>query len=253
MLQQLRSPPVIAASPSAYAMSDDRPSGDHRRSIRSFVVRAGRITAAQTRALDELWPQYGIEYQALPLDLDAVFGRQAPRAVEIGFGNGEHLAKLANEHPERDYLGIEVHRPGVGHLMLLASTNNSSNVRAICHDAVEVFEQQITPASLDEIFVLFPDPWHKKRHNKRRLIQSPFVALLVSRLKVGGILHLATDWQPYAEQMLEVIQASSDLKNLSPTRDWMPRPEHRDPTRFEKRGARLGHGVWDLSAVKLAR
>jgi tRNA (guanine-N7-)-methyltransferase len=234
-------------------MSDDTPQEERRRSIRSFVVRAGRITVAQTRALDELWPVYGIEYQKIPLDLDAAFGRKAPRAVEIGFGNGEHLAKLASAHPERDYLGIEVHRPGVGHFMLLASTNNSRNVRAICYNAVEVFEHQIAPDSLDEIFVLFPDPWHKKRHNKRRLIQPAFVALLTSRLKVGGVLHLATDWQPYAEQMIEVIRANFDLKNLSPTNDWMPRPEHRDPTRFEKRGARLGHGVWDLSAVKLAR
>ncbi len=225
-------------------MSDEE---SHRRSIRSFVVRAGRITVAQTRALEELWPRYGVEYSAVPLDLDTLFGRRAPRVVEIGFGNGEHLAALAALYPERDFLGIEVHRPGVGHLLLLASQNGSTNVRASCHDAVEVFQHQLAPDSLDDIYVLFPDPWHKKRHHKRRLIQPPFVALLVSRLRAGGVLHLATDWQPYAEQMLEVLRANAELENLSPTNDWMPRPEQRAPTRFEKRGARLGHGVWDLA------
>jgi tRNA (guanine-N7-)-methyltransferase len=225
-------------------------SPQHRRSIRSFVVRAGRITAAQTRALEELWPRFGIEFAPEPLDLDTVFGRHAPRSVEIGFGNGEHLAELAAAHPERDYLGIEVHRPGVGHLLLLAARNRSTNVRASCHDAVEVFERQLLPESIDEAFVLFPDPWHKKRHHKRRLIQPEFVALVTSRLRPGGALRLATDWQPYAEQILEVLRANSDLRNLSPTNDWMPRPEHRAPTRFEKRGGRLGHGVWDLAFAR---
>src|SRR5688572_17445080 len=152
------------------------------RSIRSFVVRGGRITAAQQRALDELWPRYGVAFEPQPLDLDALFGRRAPRTVEIGFGNGEHLAALAGAHPERDYLGIEVHRPGVGHLLLAAERLSLSNVRASCHDAVEVLEQQFPPASLDEVLVLFPDPWHKKRHHKRRLIQEPFVELIAQRL-----------------------------------------------------------------------
>ena len=218
------------------------------RPIRSFVMRTGRMTAGQTRALEDLWPKYGVEYSAQPLSLESLFGRVAPCTLEIGFGNGEHLASLATAHPERDYFGIEVHRPGVGHLLMLAETSNLKNVRASTHDAVEVLREQIAPGSLDEVLVLFPDPWHKKRHHKRRLIQPPFVELLASRLRVGGILRLATDWEEYAMQMLEVLGAASGLfTNLSPTGDWMPRPEERAPTRFEKRGARLGHGVWDLA------
>ncbi len=221
-----------------------------QRSIRSFVVRGGRITAAQQRALDELWPRYGVAFEPQPLDLDALFGRGAPRVVEIGFGNGEHLAALAAAHPERDYLGIEVHRPGVGHLLLALERLALSNVRASCHDAVEVFEQQLPPASLDEVLVLFPDPWHKKRHHKRRLIQEPFVELIAQRLKPGGRLLLATDWQPYAEHMLDVISRCAQLENLSPDGTFAPRPAEREPTRFEKRGHRLGHGVWDLAFAR---
>ena len=221
------------------------------RPIRSFVMRAGRQTVAQTRALEELWPRYGVEFTPRALSLDEVFGRSAPRTLEIGFGNGEHLASLAAAHPERDYLGIEVHRPGVGHLLLLADTHKLTNIRASSHDAVEVLQEQIAPASLDEVLVLFPDPWHKKRHHKRRLIQPPFVELIASRLRAGGVFKLATDWEEYALQMQEVLGAAKTLfANLSPTGDWMPRPEERAPTRFEKRGARLGHGVWDLSFEK---
>ena len=222
------------------------------RPIRSFVMRTGRMTAGQTRALEELWPRYGVEFSPQPLLLDALFGRVAPRTLEIGFGNGEHLAALATLHPERDYLGIEVHRPGVGHLLLLAATNKLTNLRASSHDAVEVLREQIAESSLDEVLVLFPDPWHKKRHHKRRLIQPPFVELIASRLRQGGVLRLATDWEEYALQMLEVLNAASALfANLSPARDWMPRPEERAPTRFEKRGARLGHGVWDLAFKRI--
>ena len=222
------------------------------RPIRSFVMRTGRMTVGQTRALEELWPKYGVEFSAEPLSLDSLFGRAAPRTLEIGFGNGEHLAALAAAHPERDYFGIEVHRPGVGHLLLLASLNNLTNVRASSHDAVEVLRDQIAEGSLDEVLVLFPDPWHKKRHHKRRLIQPPFVELIASRLRQGGVLRLATDWEEYALQMLEVLSAAKTLfTNLSPTGDWMPRPEERAPTRFEKRGARLGHGVWDLAFVRI--
>jgi tRNA (guanine-N7-)-methyltransferase len=222
------------------------------RPIRSFVMRTGRMTAGQTRALEELWPKYGVEFSAEPLSLDLLFGRAVPRTLEIGFGNGEHLAALAAAHPERDYFGIEVHRPGVGHLLLLASINNLTNLRASSHDAVEVLREQIAEGSLDEVLVLFPDPWHKKRHHKRRLIQPPFVELIASRLRQGGVLRLATDWKEYALQMLEVLSAAKTLfTNLSPTGDWMPRPEERAPTRFEKRGARLGHGVWDLAFIRL--
>jgi tRNA (guanine-N7-)-methyltransferase len=221
------------------------------RPIRSFVMRTGRMTVGQSRALEELWPRYGVEFSPQPLRLDDLFGRTAPRTLEIGFGNGEHLAALAATHPERDYFGIEVHRPGVGHLLLLAATNNLTNLRASSHDAVEVLREQIAEASLDEVLVLFPDPWHKKRHHKRRLIQAEFVALVASRLRAGGVLRLATDWEEYALQMLEVLGAANALfANLSPTGDWMPRPEERSPTRFEKRGARLGHGVWDLAFRK---
>jgi tRNA (guanine-N7-)-methyltransferase len=217
------------------------------RPIRSFVMRTGRMTSGQARALDELWPRYGVEYSAAPLDLDALFGRRAPRTLEIGFGNGEHLASLAAAHPGRDYLGVEVHRPGVGHLLMLAATSNLDNVRASAHDAVEVLREQIAPAALDEVLVLFPDPWHKKRHHKRRLIQAPFVELVASRLATGGVLRLATDWEEYALQMLEVTRANPQFTNLAPAGEWMPRPDERAPTRFEKRGARLGHGVWDLA------
>jgi len=217
------------------------------RPIRSFVMRTGRMTTGQARALEDLWPRYGVEYSPAPLDLDALFGRHAPRTLEIGFGNGEHLAALAAAHPERDYLGVEVHRPGVGHLLMLAATNNLTNLRASTHDAVEVLREQIAPGTLDEVLVLFPDPWHKKRHHKRRLIQPPFVELIASRLAPGGMLKLATDWEEYALQMLDVMRGNPQFTNLSPGGDWMPRPEERAPTRFEKRGARLGHGVWDLA------
>jgi tRNA (guanine-N7-)-methyltransferase len=217
------------------------------RPIRSFVMRTGRMTTGQARALEDLWPRFGVEYSPAPLDLDALFGRRAPRTLEIGFGNGEHLASLATAHPERDYFGVEVHRPGVGHLLMLAATNNLANVRASTHDAVEVLRDQIALAALDEVLVLFPDPWHKKRHHKRRLIQPPFVELIASRLAPGGVLRLATDWQEYAQQMLEVMRGNPQFTNLSPGGDWMPRPDERAPTRFEKRGARLGHGVWDLA------
>ena len=217
------------------------------RPIRSFVMRTGRMTTGQARALEDLWPRYGVEYSPTPLDLDALFGRRAPRTLEIGFGNGEHLASLAAAHPERDYLGVEVHRPGVGHLLMLAATNNLTNLRASTHDAVEVLREQIAPGALDEVLVLFPDPWHKKRHHKRRLIQPPFVELVASRLAPGGMLKLATDWEEYALQMLDVMRGNPQFTNLSPGGDWMPRPEERAPTRFEKRGARLGHGVWDLA------
>jgi tRNA (guanine-N7-)-methyltransferase len=221
---------------------------EHSRTIRSFVTRAGRITEAQQRALEESWPKYGVEFDGTQtLDLDALFGRRASRVVEIGFGNGENLAALAAAHPERDYLGIEVHRAGVGRLMLACETTPLTNVRIACHDAVEVLEHQLPRESLDEILILFPDPWHKKRHHKRRLIQPPFVELALSRLKVGGVLRLATDWEPYAVQMLEVLSANPALENLSPDHGYIEKTSERITTRFEKRGQRLGHGVWDLA------
>ena len=221
--------------------------GVRHRTVRSFVLRAGRITDAQERALRDLWPAYGIDFAPATLDLNAAFGRRAPRVLEIGFGNGDNLIALAGAHPERDFLGVEVHRPGVGRLLLEIDRRRLTNVRAICHDAVEVLERQIAPGVLDEVLILFPDPWHKKRHHKRRLIQPAFVTLVASRLAPGGLVRLATDWQPYAEQMLEVLSTCPALENLSPDRSFMPRWEERVVTRFERRGERLGHGVWDIA------
>jgi tRNA (guanine-N7-)-methyltransferase len=220
------------------------------RQVRSFVLRAGRVTAGQERALRELWPRYGVDFKAAPLDLDLVFGRRAPRCLEIGFGTGEVIGSLAAAHPEVDYLGIEVHRPGVGQLLLRAEAAALANLRVICHDAVEVLAAQIGAGSCDEILVFFPDPWHKKRHHKRRLIEPKFVRRLSAALRPGGILRLATDWQAYAQQMLEVCNAEPALASLNPDRGYAPRPGFRPPTRFERRGERLGHGVWDLAYAK---
>ena len=227
----------------AQSASDTRP----HRSVRSFVVRAGRMTVAQERAWTELWPRYGIETGSGPLDFPAIFGRTAPRTLEIGFGDGESLVALAAAHPDRDYLGIEVHRPGVGHLMLRAEELGLGNVRAICRDAVEVLQQCVPPASLDELLLYFPDPWPKKRHHKRRIVQPEFVALVASRLRPGGVLRMATDWQPYAEHMLEVASGCATLRNESPDASYVQRPESRPVTKFERRGHRLGHGTWDLA------
>ena len=223
----------------------------HRRGIRSFVVRAGRMTAAQERAWTELWPRYGIETSGTPLDLHALFGRDAPLTLEVGFGNGESLVSLAAAHPERDFLGLEVHRPGVGHLMLRAEELGLTNVRAVCRDAVEVLQQCIAPRSLDEVLLYFPDPWPKKRHHKRRIVQPEFVALVANRLRDGGTFRMATDWQPYSEHMLEVASGCAQLRNASPDGGFVPRPESRPVTRFERRGQRLGHGVWDLAFTRL--
>jgi tRNA (guanine-N7-)-methyltransferase len=226
------------------------PDTTHPRPIRSFVTRAGRITAAQERALSDLWPKYGRDFAPGPPDLDTLFTRRAPRTLEIGFGNGENLVALAAAHPERDYLGIEVHRPGVGRALLALEERALTNVRVICHDAVEVLERQLAPGSLDEVLILFPDPWPKKRHHKRRLIQAPFVGLLARVLAAGGTLHLATDWEPYAREMLAVLGTAVELTNLAPGGGFSPRPPERPPTRFERRGVRLGHEVWDLSFRK---
>jgi tRNA (guanine-N7-)-methyltransferase len=222
-----------------------------RRSIRSFVLRAGRMTAAQERALTDLWPSYGVDLGDGPLDLDAIFGRRAPRCLEIGFGVGEVIGSLAEQHPHIDYLGLEVHRPGVGRLLLRAARADARNVRVICHDAVEVLQHQLKDGTFDEILVFFPDPWHKKRHHKRRLIDSGFVVSVAAALRPGGVLRLATDWQDYAEQMLAVCNADPDLASLSADRTYVARPDFRPPTRFERRGARLGLGVWDLAYTKL--
>lgn len=221
-----------------------------QRHIRSFVLRAGRTTAAQERALSELWPAYGLELGATPLDLAKVFGRQARRCLEIGFGAGEVIGSLAETHPETDYLGIEVHRSGVGRLLLRAHQAGATNLRVICRDAVEVLRDHIDNDSFDEILLFFPDPWHKKRHHKRRLFDAGFAQLAASKLRIGGIVRLATDWQDYAEQMLTVGNQCAGLKSLSADNSFVLRPQFRPPTRFERRGQRLGHGVWDLAYIK---
>jgi tRNA (guanine-N7-)-methyltransferase len=219
----------------------------HPRGVRSFVLRAGRMTDGQQRALDSLWPQFGLDYAATACDLAALFGRVAPCVVEIGFGNGANLIHMASAQPHVDFLGIEVHRPGVGRVLLDIERLGLRNVRVSNHDAVEVIGQQLPAACLDEVLVLFPDPWHKKRHHKRRLLNAPFVALLASRLKPGGLLRAATDWEPYASAMLEVLGGCALLQNTAGDGGYVPRPESRQPTRFERRGERLGHGVWDLA------
>jgi len=212
--------------------------------IRSYVLRQGRVSNAQQRAREELLPRYGIAYAPAALDLSAIFGRSAPKILEIGFGMGETTAAIAAAHPDCDYLGIEVHTPGVGALLKMAGELGLANLRVIQHDAVEVVRDMIAPGSLDGIHLFFPDPWPKKRHHKRRLVQPPFVALLASRLKPGGYLHCATDWGDYAEQMLSVLCAEPSLANTAGA--FAPRPDHRPETKFESRGLRLGHGVWDL-------
>jgi len=216
------------------------------RKIRSFVRREGRLTRGQQRGLEILWPQYGIEHDIGMLDLDQIFGRQAPRVLEIGFGNGASLAEQAKQHPEIDFLGIEVHRPGVGNLLQVIEAEGLTNIRVMQEDAVEILKDQIPLASLDKVQLFFPDPWHKKKHHKRRIVQLDFVEVLRQRLKLAGHFHMATDWQHYAEHMLEVMTAAEGFSNTSKTGDYVPRPESRPLTKFEQRGHRLGHGVWDL-------
>ena len=217
-----------------------------RREVRSFVLRQGRFTEAQQRAFDAQWPRYGLDYEGRPRDFDAVFGRSAPRVLEIGFGNGEALRHAAPRDPGRDFIGIEVHAPGVGRLLNALAADGTGNVRLYHHDAVEVLNHEIADGGLDEVRIYFPDPWHKKRHNKRRLVQPPFAALLARKLAPGGRLHLATDWADYAEQMWDVLDATPGLANRAGPRGHVPRPDWRPQTHFESRGQRLGHGVWDL-------
>ncbi|MHB8310707.1 tRNA (guanosine(46)-N7)-methyltransferase TrmB [Metallibacterium sp.] len=220
--------------------------GAQARPIRSFVRREGRITPAQQRAFAQHWQRYGVDYTGQPRDLDQLFGRHASRVLEIGFGNGEAMAASAAADAARDYLGIEVHRPGVGRLLNALAAANAGNTRLYAHDAVEVLRDELTPASIDEVRIWFPDPWHKKRHHKRRLIQPEFVALLASRIAPGGLLHLATDWADYAAHMLAVLDAAPGWSNCVGAGMAAPRPAWRIATRFEQRGLRQGHGVWDF-------
>ena len=206
------------------------------------------MTPAQQRAFDAHWARYGLDYTGAPRDLAQEFGRNAPVVLEIGFGNGEQLHAAARDDPARDYLGIEVHGPGVGRLLNAAAADGLSNLRVMRHDAVEVLRDEIAEGALAQVRVWFPDPWHKSRHHKRRLIQTPFVNRLARHIKSGGYLHLATDWQPYAEQMLAVLSAEPLLKNTAAAEGdgYVPKPDYRPLTKFENRGLKLGHGVWDL-------
>ena len=211
----------------------------------SFVIR-GRKTEAQRRAIDEFWPVFGVDFDGSPLDLDAIFGRSAPRVVEIGFGNGENLLALAARHPENDFLGVEVHGAGVGRVLAAAHEQGLTNVRVIRHDAVEVFERGLGAASVDEVLIFFPDPWPKARHHRRRLVQPDVVRIILAALKPSGVLRLATDWEPYAEHMIEVLDAEPDLVNVAGAGGFIPRPDDRPVTKFERRGERLGHAIYDL-------
>lgn len=239
-------------------MSDQNPSGtsakpmfydptEHR--IRSFVTRAGRLSTAQARAIETLGPQFFLPYAKQPLDLVASFGRNAPTIFEIGFGMGETSAAIAAQMPDKNFIGVEVHTPGVGSLLKLIGEQRLLNLRLIQHDAVEVLTHMIAPQSLAGAHIFFPDPWHKARHNKRRLLQAPLVQLLASRIATGGVLHCATDWQEYAEQMLAVLSAEPTLENTA--NGYAPRPDYRPVTKFENRGLKLGHGVWDLMFQKI--
>lgn len=216
-----------------------------QRRIRSFVLRQGRLTKGQARALETGLPKFGISYAPEPIDLNAKFNRaESKKILEIGFGMGETTAKIAQTLPDCDFLAAEVHAPGVGALLKLIEESALTNIRVIQHDVVEVLQNMLTDRSLDGVHIFFPDPWHKKRHHKRRLIQAEFVKLLCKKLKLGGYIHVATDWQEYAEWVLEVLNAEPQLQNTA--KDYAEKPSYRPLTKFENRGIKLGHGVWDM-------
>ena len=214
--------------------------------VKSFVRREGRLTKGQARALEQYWPTMGIDYQAEQLDLAAVFGRTAPTVLEIGFGMGKSLVEMAANEPELNFIGVEVHKPGVGSCLSEAGELGLTNLRVIEHDAVEVLKFMLADQCLARLQLFFPDPWHKKRHHKRRIVQPEFVEMVRQKLAIGGKLHMATDWEPYAEFMTEVMQQATHFTNTAPDGDYVPRPEYRPLTKFENRGQKLGHGVWDL-------
>ena len=220
------------------------------RRIRSFVRRQGRITKGQERALTDHWQDYGLELTGEPLSFDQLFGRQAPVVFEIGFGDGKTLFEMARNAPDKHFVGVEVHRPGVGSLINDASVAGLKNIKVFCEDAIEVLKQAIPDDSLSGVQLFFPDPWHKKRHHKRRIVQPEFVSLICQKLKVGGYFHMATDWENYAEHMMTVMSADSRFTNQAGTGEYSPAPEYRPQTKFERRGLRLGHGVWDLVFIK---
>ncbi len=223
-------------------MNPDR----QRRPIRSYVLRQGRLTRGQQRAFEQCWPRFGLEWQPEPLDLPTLFGNHNPVYLEIGFGNGESLAEMARKHPDRNYIGIEVHAPGVGHLLMRLDELELSNVRVFRHDAIEVLRDCIPDDALTGVYLFFPDPWHKKRHHKRRIVQPDFLTLLARKLRPSGLFHAATDWEDYAQHMRSVLNEHPAFRNTAEQGDFVPRPNYRPLTKFERRGQRLGHGVWDL-------
>lgn len=220
--------------------------GKYIRKVRSFVKREGRLTKGQAAALEKCWPTMGLEHQQGLLDFSSLFGNDNDVVLEIGFGMGKSLVEMAKNDPNSNFIGIEVHRPGVGACLMDADAEGLTNLRVFEHDAVEVLADCIKDESLAKVQLFFPDPWHKKRHHKRRIVQPEFVENLRGKLKIGGVFHMATDWENYAEHMLEVMQQSEHFKNQSATNDYVPRPDSRPLTKFEQRGHRLGHGVWDL-------
>ena len=229
-------------------MSDQSPI---LRRIRSFVKREGRLTTGQERAIKELFPLYGLTLQDQLLNLDEVFQRVAPRILEIGFGNGTSLSGMAENNPEQDYIGIEVHRPGVGTLLTQIETLDLNNIRVMNADAVDVLNQMIPDESLHAVYLFFADPWHKTKHHKRRIVQEEFVQLLRKKLKVDGVFHMATDWEGYAKHMMRIMNATEGYENIAGKDQYLPRPDYRPLTKFEQRGQRLGHGVWDLIFKKV--
>lgn len=216
------------------------------RRVRSFVRRQGRLTKRQEEALESEWAEMGIDFVNEPFDFAKLFNNSNPVTLEIGFGMGTSLVTMAAQNPDQNFLGIEVHAPGVGACLASAKEENITNLRVMCHDAIEVLDFMIPNGSLAMVQLFFPDPWHKAKHNKRRIVQVPFVEKIRSKLIDGGVFHMATDWQPYAEHMLEVMTSVAGYENVSTSGDYVPRPESRPETKFEKRGQRLGHGVWDL-------
>ncbi|HBO3835491.1 TPA: tRNA (guanosine(46)-N7)-methyltransferase TrmB [Pseudomonas aeruginosa] len=221
------------------------------RTVKSFVMRAGRMTEGQQRGLDLGWPKFGLELSDEVQDFDAIFGRQAPRTFEIGFGMGHSTLEMAAAAPDIDFIGVEVHKPGVGALLNGLLTQGLGNVRVYSCDALEVLRHCVADASLDRLLLFFPDPWHKKRHHKRRIVQPEFAELVRRKLRVGGVLHMATDWEPYAEHMLDVMSAAPGYRNQAEDGRFVPRPQERPVTKFERRGERLGHGVWDLKFERI--
>jgi tRNA (guanine-N7-)-methyltransferase len=217
-----------------------------KKSIRSYVVRAGRMTDGQRNAFEKSWSTYGLKLADGAIDTDTVFGRSGPKVLEIGFGMGDSLLQMAAAEPATDFIGIEVHPPGVGTIMNIAQSEGISNLRVYLADANDVLEECFPPQSIDRLQLYFPDPWHKKKHNKRRIVQPQFVQLVREKLRPGGVLHMATDWQHYAEQMLETLDEAEGFENIAGIGQYSPRPDYRPMTKFEKRGERLGHGVWDL-------